>query len=79
MRFVLATTCPDLPRTLQGGLLTSIRRVPDAGKTGAMGTTIKDVVCFDSVADHLAAAMITLGREKVNRAFKTIEHVGFAG
>jgi hypothetical protein len=64
--------------TLQGGQLTPIRRVADAGKIGAMGATIEDIVRFDSVADHLAAAMITLGRRQMNRAFKTIEHMRFA-
>jgi hypothetical protein len=78
MRFLLTTECSDLPLTLQGGLLTPIRCVADAGKIGAMGATIEDVVRFHSVANHLAAAMITLGRQQMNRAFKTIEHMGFA-
>jgi hypothetical protein len=44
----------------------------------ATGAAIKAAMCLDAVADDLAAAMFAFGRQRVNRAFKTIKVMRFA-
>ena len=39
----------------------------------AVGAAVKVTVRFDAVADHLHAAILTHGREGVNRTLETVE------
>jgi hypothetical protein len=49
--------------------------VRDAGQAGAVGAAIESIVCLDAVANDLTSAVITHGRQFVNRAFKAIKRM----
>src|SRR5215472_3274966 len=43
-----------------------------------IGTAVDSTTCLDPVADHLAVAMRTPRRKRVNRTFKAVENMLFA-
>jgi len=45
---------------------------------GAVGTTEEDTVNFHAVTNDLTPAVDTLGRERMDGTFKTIEHMRIA-
>jgi hypothetical protein len=44
-----------------------------SGHARAVGAAIEVTVCLDAVPNHLDAAILTRGREGVNRALETVE------
>src|SRR4051812_22768000 len=70
-----------IAHTLNSELITLIRSISDTGDTGmprAIGAAEHARIRFDTVADDLAAAMLALRSQLVNRAFEAVEHVGLA-
>jgi hypothetical protein len=63
-------------------LASELRVVPHFGNPGlprAIGATVERSASFHAVSDDLATAVVTYGRELVDRAFETVKGVTGTG
>src|SRR5204863_5726176 len=77
-RVMTLLTCMAGPLSFTVPRLRAVLQSRDAGLLGAVGAAVHRAVVLHAVADHLAAAVAAVRRERVDGALERVERLGAA-